>query len=107
MLFPEGMPRDRAVLEAYIRWWRNDHESASAFVESIGISNIEPWLAPALESYAMPLSWKQPELAMKWASLILDDERREVISVSIAKRWYLNDQQAAETWLRTSLEEDG
>lgn len=97
-----GEERDRAVRAALRSWLRKDREEALAWVEAKGLEGVEPWLRPALDLYAVPISWERPDEAVRWALLIEDDARRQSALVTIARRWRERDEASADAWLEQS-----
>jgi hypothetical protein len=99
---PAGKERDWAVKGAFRGWFRSDRESLSSWVAAMGLDGVEPWFQPALEGYAIWVGATDPSEGMKWAAVITDDVDRERTFVTIARRWHLLDESAADAWIEQS-----
>ena len=99
---PAGRVRDAAVRDAYRRWIYLDGDAAYAWAASIGRENTEPWFGAVAELYSMRISWETPVEAMAWVALIVDEDRRELSYITIARRWREKDESAADAWIAGS-----
>ncbi len=104
---PEGRDRNRAVISAFRRWWQKDvGESASRWLESIGIEGFQPWMAPAVAVYAPHLAHTDPQKALEWAPFAEEDRKTSVL-IGIARNWRQHDAAAADAWIdRSPLNEE-
>ena len=50
----------------------------------------------------MRISWETPVEAMAWVALIVDEDRRELSYITIARRWREKDESAADAWIAGS-----
>jgi hypothetical protein len=102
--YPAGEPRDMAIREAYLAWWRADWDGAKAW---LGSTSQSAFYDPAREVWVDQLVAWEPAKALAGCGLILDVERQQRCLVSGARKWYATDALAAEEWLQTSpLDED-
>jgi hypothetical protein len=99
---PPGRNRDLAVKGAFRGWWRADSASFQAWIAPMKESGVVPYLQPLLELYAGALVVTEPLPAIGWASLIEDDELREMVLMSVAFKWRRHDQAAADAWIAQS-----
>jgi hypothetical protein len=101
----EGLPSDRdlptVIQETYHKWFTDDMAAASRWLEG---QTLEPWLDPALSTYAQWKTRESFEAAMDWAQRIHDPKRREVTVGKIALAWLRKSPDEADAWLaRTEL----
>ena len=108
MRWLESLPPDRdvplAVQEAYRMWASRDKEAAFEWIRN---AKLEPWLDPAVQTYAMTRYRTGPQEAIDWAKRIHDPQRREQSIVRIVATWLIDAPEAAQAWLdRSDLGED-
>jgi hypothetical protein len=96
---PAGKPREQAVRQAFLEWWRSDRQGA---VEWLSSETLAAFHDPAVQLYASRIDARKPREAIGWCERILDSERRTGCFRAAAKAWYGRDAVAAEEWLQQS-----
>lgn len=99
---PAGQERDMAVGSAFFAWRHYDSQGLSTWLEEMKVEDVEPWFRPAAGRYAVMLAHTHPAKALEWAALVEDDQERELVLLTVARRWLRNDERAAEAWLEQS-----
>lgn len=102
------LPADRdlplAVQEAYRMWASRDRDAAFEWIRN---AKLEPWLDPAVDTYAITRYRVSPQEAIDWALKIHDSQRREQVLVRIAATWLIDAPDDAQAWIdRSDLGEE-
>jgi len=92
---PEGPERQTAVASTYRNWIGNDREAAMRWMRG---QEVDPWLDPAVHSFAQALAFEDPALGLAWAAQISDPRRREDATWRVATVWAERDPAAYQTW---------
>ncbi|HZO07764.1 MAG TPA: hypothetical protein VFC77_00190 [Myxococcota bacterium] len=96
----KGLPPDRdlpvVVQETYRKWFTVDLPAAS---EWIAKQPLEPWLDPAVSTFALWRTAKDPTDALAWAARVQDEKRREQTYGKVMLAWLRRDPAAAQAWL--------
>lgn len=101
---PTGKPRDEAVRDAFVEWWKVDPAGAGAWLASASLTAFHD---PAVNAYARKLSDPAPREAIGWCERVQDAELGYRCLEVAASQWYRRDPVAAEAWLqRSPLDED-
>jgi hypothetical protein len=100
MRWLHGLAPDRdlptVIQETYRKWFTDDMKAASRWLEA---QPIEPWLDPAVATYAQWKTRESFETAMEWAQKIHDANRRDVTIGKVALAWLRENPEQADAWL--------
>jgi hypothetical protein len=96
---PAGEPRDRAVRDAFVEWWKVDPVGAETWLASESLTAFHD---PAVNAYARRLDDSAPREAVGWCERILDPDLGQRCLGVVANQWYRRDPVAAEAWLQQS-----
>jgi hypothetical protein len=73
-----------AVQETFRTWYIADPEAASAWIRS---AKLEPWLDPAVGTYALHRALEHPDEGLEWARRLGDARRRDQVLAKIGTLW--------------------
>lgn len=97
-----GPQRDLAVEWGFTGWLQSNPSEVTEWLESMGPTDIEPWLRPLLEMFAVRRAKEDPLRGLTWAAAIEDDTERSRTMRTIAMNWRRIDPDAADAWLADS-----
>jgi hypothetical protein len=93
-----------AVQETFRTWYLHDRQAATDWIVA---AKLEPWLDPALATFAQQQSTKHPDEAVEWANRVSDPTARERALVKVGISYWVAAPEQAEAWLaRTQLPDE-
>src|SRR5262245_18051960 len=81
---PSNRARPTAIQETYRSWYLRDPKAAGDWIKA---ATLEPWLDPAVATYALQRSADDIHESLEWANRVVDPNRREGTLEKIAMVW--------------------
>ena len=93
---PPGDDLPTVVQETYRMWFTTDMPAASAWLRE---QPLDPWLDPAISTFASWQTQEDPQEAVAWAGRVHDPYRRKLAYGKVLLTWLRDDPEAAQAWL--------
>jgi hypothetical protein len=92
------------VGDGFRSWYMSDPKAASDWMRS---AKLEPWLDPAVSTFALHRVRESPEEALEWTQRVGDQRLREQTLVKFVLIWMMHHPDDAQAWLDRAELPDG
>ena len=93
---PSNRDLPTAIQETYRSWYLKDPKAAGDWIRA---ATLEPWLDPAVATYALQRSPDDINESIEWANRVVDPHRREATLEKIAMVWISTAPDDARAWM--------